>query len=509
MNILLHEDTSTTQEHGKGEPPLNKTSNRRRSSSVNTSGDGQPSMADSDASGRDLRQQYAQEDRITALADQETVSQDPLRELEAYKIRLASSEREHRSTERKLANSISECDFLRIRLKTYDQVTDMFNTMADLHDVEDGEIVEALAQLRINNRRPNPLLRWLHTQKATYWKRKAVAAEDRLKIYAEVDYPAQVRAAQKEIRMTNKRNEDLVSKLSATEADLQMMQPEIDQVQRLEGEVGYYEEKIEELEYEVSQLKDSKTALLEKLELARTEGGSTEQAVLRRLDTVLLRRLEPTGPESMLQALVDKQRITLDNTQKELGTTKQHHTNAQRELKEAKQSLKKSESEFAAFKQGIATAIGWWYYRGTSTHAEQIVKMRDELAALKLSLKSVDGDSNLVKVEVLKTACEDLDTTSKELEVVRTERDGIYKTLNVSGCLGAHLTIGDLKLAQLECEILRKAIGDFEDEEAVREIRRLKKANVELIKVESALDGCAGDSNVAKIDTLKAACEKK
>jgi hypothetical protein len=53
-----------------------------------------------------------------------------------------------------------------------------------------------------------------------------------------------------------------------------------------------------------------------------------------------------------------------------------------------------------------------------------------------------------------------------------------------------------------------KALGNFEDEEAVHEIKRLKKANVELVKVESALDGVDGDSNVAKIDHLKAACKK-
>jgi hypothetical protein len=120
------------------------------------------------------------------------------------------------------------------------------------------------------------------------------------------------------------------------------------------------------------------------------------------------------------------------------------------------------------------------------------------------SLQGIHGDSRIAKIQTLKTAREDLGTASKELEEIRMDCNGIYKTLDVSNCLQAHLTIGNLKLSQLECEVLRKAIGDFEDEEAVREIKRLKKADLELVKVVSALDGCVGDSNAAKIDALKA-----
>lgn len=125
------------------------------------------------------------------------------------------------------------------------------------------------------------------------------------------------------------------------------------------------------------------------------------------------------------------------------------------------------------------------------TIIERIQEMQDDLEDLDLALEGVSGDSSTAKVKLLKTA--------------RNERDGIYSTLGVSSCLGAHLAIGNLKLAQLDSGILRKAIGDFEDDAAVAEIKRLKKADLELVKVVSALDGVAGNSNVAKIDNLKAA----
>ncbi|KAG9697438.1 hypothetical protein KCU95_g3717, partial [Aureobasidium melanogenum] len=121
---------------------------------------------------------------------------------------------------------------------------------------------------------------------------------------------------------------------------------------------------------------------------------------------------------------------------------------------------------------------------------KRIDEIRGDLAAQDLALESVVDDSNIAKIELLKVA--------------RNERDGIYSTLGVSSCLGAHLAIGNLKLAQLDSGILRKAIGDFEDEAAVAEIKRLRRADLELVKVVSALDGVAGDSNVAKIDNLKA-----
>ncbi|KAG9911460.1 hypothetical protein KCV05_g1050, partial [Aureobasidium melanogenum] len=65
------------------------------------------------------------------------------------------------------------------------------------------------------------------------------------------------------------------------------------------------------------------------------------------------------------------------------------------------------------------------------------------------------------------------------------------------------------KLTQLDSDILRKALGDFEDDAAAAEIKRLKRANLELVKVVSALDDMAGSFNVAKIGNLKATCRNE
>ncbi|KAG9985981.1 hypothetical protein KCU98_g4341, partial [Aureobasidium melanogenum] len=53
------------------------------------------------------------------------------------------------------------------------------------------------------------------------------------------------------------------------------------------------------------------------------------------------------------------------------------------------------------------------------------------------------------------------------------------------------------------------ALGDFEDDAAAAEIKRLKRANLELVKVVSALDDMAGSFNVAKIGNLKATCRNE
>jgi PIN domain nuclease of toxin-antitoxin system len=614
-----------------------------RSSLVSTLSDGQSSHLDSLNGERTPLQPPPPED-FTTVPDQEIKLQDLSRELEAAKIKLNWSERERQSTERKLATSTSECDELRNELKAYNQITDTLDTVAVLLDVELGGIVEAVTKLKVDHRRKTLLLRWVYTQKAIGWETRATPAEARLAVYADIGNPAQVRAAQEETRVTNTRNEILVSGITAKETALQhevnkvqmlegvvstneyrivdlenelkvkcsselglrgkarvadqrikdlvdqvsakeatihalqlaadkvfaleeaasidkarievltheihakslselqlqeearvadnhnktlassvsaketaveTLQLEINKLQMLEAVASTNKDKIEDLECKLDskslsevQLKEEITTLLGHLESARTKAESTEQALRDRLDVLLQKRLEPIKVEGMLQTLVEYQKTALDDVQGELAMANADRLGIQQELEVAKTTLEAVSTELGAFRYDIRQAAGPYYY-GTATLPERILEFKTELTALSLSLKSVQGDSNLVKVEVLKTACEDLDTANKELEVVRTERDGIYKTLNVSGCLGAHLTIGDLKLAQLECEVLRKAIGDFEDQEAVREIKRLKKANVELVKVEYALDGCAGDSNVAKIDALKAACEKK
>jgi septal ring factor EnvC (AmiA/AmiB activator) len=456
--------------------------------------------------------QPQQPENLAAVPDQETKLQTLSRDLEAVKIRLDCSERERQSLEKRLAKSISECDESRKEPKAYKQITDTLDMIAVLLDVELGEIVDAVAKLKVDHRRKTLLLKWVYTEKAIDWETRATPAEASLAVYADAGDPAQVPAVREETVVTDKRNEALTSTIEAKEKALQLDEKKVTTVE----EAGSTNEKrIKDLEHElkaaavsVSQMEQENTTLLGQLDLARTKSESAQQGLLDRLDTILQKRLEPIELENMLQIFVDKQNTALADVQKELVTVQKAHTATQEELVNARKDHETSSSDFWELRRKLMETLRSYTW-DTASNLSRLEQWRDELTALNLSLKSIQGDFNLIKVEVLKTACEDLDTASKELEVVRTERDGIYKTLNVSGCLGAHLTIGDLKLAQLACEMLRKAIGDFEDEEAVDEIKRLKKANVELVKVESALYGCAGQSNVAKIDTLKAACEMK
>jgi chromosome segregation ATPase len=200
---------------------------------------------------------------------------------------------------------------------------------------------------------------------------------------------------------------------------------------------------------------------------------------------------------------VNEQRTALADIQKELAMTDADRLGIQEELVTANDELLKTKQQFETAKKAM------------NTLDRELSKFRGEISDAVGRFyhgKFTSGNSKVEKIEVLKKARTDLitvlrklATTTRELEDVRKERDGIYKTLDVRTCLGAHLTIGDLKLTQLDCEVLRKALGDFEDEAAVHEIKRLKKANLELVKVESALDGVDGDSNVARIDNLKTA----
>ncbi|KAH0382113.1 hypothetical protein KCU92_g6572, partial [Aureobasidium melanogenum] len=193
-------------------------------------------------------------------------------------------------------------------------------------------------------------------------------------------------------------------------------------------------------------------------------------------------------------------RLENDKTklEEELALEKEENKEENRSLQEETSQLIKRQTELVekrfAFLEALSEAVGL-SYRDEMSITKRIAEIQDDLAAQNLALESVIGDSDTAKIELLKAA--------------RNERDGIYDTLDVSSCLGAHLAIGNLKLAQLDSGILRKAIGDFEDDAAVAEIKRLKRADLELVKVVSALDGVAGDSNVAKIDKLKAACRSE
>ncbi|KAH0398486.1 hypothetical protein KCU89_g7190, partial [Aureobasidium melanogenum] len=187
-------------------------------------------------------------------------------------------------------------------------------------------------------------------------------------------------------------------------------------------------------------------------------------------------------------------RLENDKTklEKELELEKEENKEENRSLQEETSQLIKRQTELVkkrfAFLEALSEAVGL-SYRDEMSITKRIAEIQDDLATQNLALESVIGDSDTAKIELLKAA--------------RNQRDGIYNTLDVSSCLGAHLAIGNLKLAQLDSGILRKAIGDFEDDAAVAEIKRLKRADLELVKVVSALDGVAGDSNVAKIDKLK------
>jgi hypothetical protein len=446
-----------------------------------------------------LQSQQFQKQSLAAVPDQDMKSQNLSRELGAAQNKRDWSSGGHKVTQRELATAISEDDQLRFRLESYNQVTGLLGLMAGIIGVELDEVKEALVQLKTKQPRMNPLLRWFRTKKEIYWKKRAFAAETR------------VRTAQEKTRVVNKRNKDLTSKVPAAETDLQAAQLEIGRIQVLEEALSANEDKLANLEFELRARARTITRLRDKnveLELARTESGSAEQAVLKRLDTLLLAKLEPTGPESMLQALVDSQKINLANTQKELTEMSQSHSAAQQELRIAEANLVNSRSQFTTFKESIRIAVGC--YGWAPENAELVRRVRETKSgatAATRALEDVDGVSELAKIQTLKNGCKDFNSVNVELENTRKDRDGIYNTLDVSNCLQAHLAIGDLKLSKLECEVLLKAVGKFEDEEAVREIKRLKKADLELVKVVSALDGCVGDSNVAKIDALKAACK--
>jgi len=451
--------------------------------------------------------QHVQTDSVATIAAKDMELQKLSRELEKAKFKLDWSERRRQSTDQKLAASELECYELRNKLKAFDEITDSFNTVATLLKVKPEEVVEVVVQLTADHGGRSSSVRWLSTLVSNDSETRAMAAEARLKMYAEVDYQAQVRAAQEETKKANRRIEALASRLSAKQTALEIMQVDADKIKTL-GEtiaknddeiktlgktIATNNDKIRNLEHEVkskalsvSQLKEENTKLLDQLESARVKSESTEQTILDRLDTVLQKQLQPSASEGSLQTLVDYQKKALADIQKELTTSKNDHSVVQQELEEATKNLETSTIAHGSFCCEIDVAMGGGYY-STAAIVSRVVELTDESAAVDLALKNVDGDNTIAKIEGLKTAREDLETANKELEDLRKDRDGIYKTLDVPSCLGAHLIIGDLKLAQLNLQVFRKAIGDFEDEEAVGEIKRLQKREVELVKMESAL----------------------
>lgn len=192
-----------------------------------------------------------------------------------------------------------------------------------------------------------------------------------------------------------------------------------------------------------------------------------------------------TSEEAMTSRLEDD----IAKLKEELNLGREEKNSLQEEIWRLTKKQTESSEKLFAFRRAMREAV-YLICGDEISITKRIDEIRGDLAAQDLALESVVDDSNIAKIELLKVA--------------RNERDGIYSTLGVSSCLGAHLALGNLKLAQLDSGILRKAIGDFEDEAAVTEIKRLRRADLELVKVVSALDGVAGDSNVAKIDNLKA-----
>ncbi|KAH0279792.1 hypothetical protein KCU91_g1491, partial [Aureobasidium melanogenum] len=209
------------------------------------------------------------------------------------------------------------------------------------------------------------------------------------------------------------------------------------------------------------------------------DSGHAKQIEIVKLEVRL------TSEEAMTSRLEDD----IAKLKEELNLGREEKKSLQEEIWRLTKKQTESFEKLFAFRRAMREAVDLICGDEISI-TKRIDEIRGDLAAQDLALESVVDDSNIAKIELLKVA--------------RNERDGIYSTLGVSSCLGAHLAIGNLKLAQLDSGILRKAIGDFEDEAAVAEIKRLRRADLELVKVVSALDGVAGDSNVAKIDNLKA-----
>lgn len=513
VSILTDEQTSQMDSPGDGAASPVEASNQEQPYLRNTPSEAESSSNESlDTESTLLQQQRAPDDINATTAAKDIELQHLSRELERAKFKLDWTERKRQSIETKLATSNAECHDLRTRLKDSDEITDNFNTVATLLNIKAEEVVEAVVQLKVEHRNVSSFLRWLSSLSSSDCERRAIAAEARLAMYAEVDYPAQVRAAKEETRFANRRIEALASRLSAKGTALEITQIESNKVQMLEETVSANKDKIKDLEHRlkaeslsVSQLKEeskklldrlesarkkteaTEQTILDRLELARVKSESTKQTLLDRLDTVLLQtHAQLSTSEGTLQTLVDDQKKALIDIQKELTISKNDHSVVQKELEEAKKRIKTLRIEHDAFSYDLSRAVGLGCY-GTAAILSRVAELRDESAATSLALGDVDGDTKIAKIQVLKTAREDLETAKKELEDLRKDRDGIYKTLDVSSCLGAHLIIGDLKLARLNLEVLRKAIGHFEDEEAVCEVKRLKKREVELVKMESAL----------------------
>jgi len=499
--ILTEDQTSVKAALGEESPLSIETLGEFRPHPYDTPSEEESSLDCSlDTESTLLQLQHARTDSTATIAAEDIELQKLSRELERAKFKLDWSERRRQSTDQKLAASELECYELRNKLKVSDEITHSFNTVATLLKVKPEEVVEAVVQLKDDHPSRGSSVKWLSTLVSNDCETRAIAAEARLAMYAQVDYPAQLRAAQEETKKANRRIEALASRLSAKQTALEIMQVDADKIKTLEETIATNNDKIKtlgetittnnakirNLEHEfksetlsVLQLKQENKKLLDQLESARVKSESTERTILDRLDTVLQKQLQPSASEGSLQTLVDYQKKALSDIQKELITSKS-------ELEEARKNSGISKTAHDAFNYDIRTAVGWGYY-GTAAIVSRITSLRDESAAVNLALADVDGDTTIAKVEGLKTAQDDLETASKELKDLRRDRDGIYKTLDVSSCLGAHLIIGDLKLAQLNLQVFRKAIGDFEDEEAVGEIKRLQKREVELVKMESAL----------------------
>lgn len=379
------------------------------------------------------------------------------------------------------------------KVKVSDEIIDSFNTVASLLNVKPEQVVEAVVQLETVHHSRSSFVRWLSSFISSDCETRAIVAEARLAMYAEVDYPAQVRAAQQETRVTNRRIETLTSRLSAKRTALETAQFDTKKVQMLEETLTTNKEKIKDLDHELkiqtlaaSQLKEENAKLLDQLELARAKSAATEQTLLDRLDTMIQRQLQLSVSEGSLQTLVGCQKKALTDIHEELTTSKNDHSVIQRELEKTKKNLETLREVHDALDSGLRRAIGSGYF-GTAATIRRVTELRDESATVTSALEGVDGDTKIVKIDSLKAFREDLETANKALEDLRKDRDGIYKTLDVSSCLGAHLIIGDLKLARLNLEVLRKAIGSFDDEEVLEEIERLKKRDVGLVEMESAL----------------------
>jgi hypothetical protein len=317
MYSLLDSPTSSSEEISTALPISNKTPGEMESSHLNTLSEGRSFIVDNLGECTMLQPQQPQNGNSATVSDLNMKLQDLTRQLEAARIKLDRSEKEHKLTEEKLAATTSELDWLRDSVMNLKPPPDMFDTVPGFVFSNKCRTVDLEHKLK---GRCSPDLRPQKEAKAVYDGGEALSAIG-----------------------------------SARETDLQVAQLDINTTSTLEKSLIIEKARNRDLEHKlraetlsVSQLKDESTKTLERLDLLRTDAQSAQQALLDRLDTVLQERLEPIALDNMLQTLVDKQNTALTNVQNELAVAKRDHSLTQKELEQVKERFGATTVEFGA-----------------------------------------------------------------------------------------------------------------------------------------------------------------